>query len=85
MEVGMPRTIRRLMRKYGLKGSNPGRPIPPSRMDIRRPHQPNVGLPRELLRDEHQTRIIDEQFRHWLNDPAARASIERDAVPIPAR
>jgi SAM-dependent methyltransferase len=85
MEVGMPRTIRRLMRKYGLKGSKPGRAIAPSRMDIRRPHQPNVGLPREILRDDHQTRIVDQPFRHWLNDPAVRAAIERDAVPIPAR
>lgn len=80
----MPRTIRRLMRKYGLKRAGSRRAHPPSRFDIRRPHRPDVGLARDLLRDRHQIAGVDQHFRHLLDDPAVRETIERDTIPIPA-
>ena len=81
----MPRTIRRLMRRIRAQGleswsrycAEPDG-YPPAPSTKRRSSA-------RCCDHEHQTRIIDEQFRHWLNDPAARASIERDVVPIPAR
>lgn len=79
----MPRTIRRLMRQYGLKRSGTRRAHRPSKLDIRRPHQPNVGLPRDFFRDD-QIAAVDPPFRHWLDDPAVPTIIQRDPIPIPA-
>ena len=80
----MPRTIRRLMRKYGLKRQGSRRAHPPSMFEVRRPHRPNVGLPRDLLCDVRQIAAVDQQFRPLLDNPAVRDAIERDSIPVPA-
>jgi SAM-dependent methyltransferase len=48
--------------------------------DVRRPLHPNPGLPRDFLDGE----VAISEYRDLLADPATRALIEQDEMPIPA-
>jgi hypothetical protein len=80
----MPSTLRRLIRKYGLKREGSRRAHPPSKFDIRRPHRTDVGLARDLVRDQRQIDAVDPHFRCLLDSSDVRAIIDCDPIPIPA-
>lgn len=80
----MSKTLQRLLRMDRKQNRGNRRAHQPSWFDVRRPHQPTVGLARDLLQDPAHASYVDAQFRALLDDPRVHETIQRDETPIPA-
>jgi ubiquinone/menaquinone biosynthesis C-methylase UbiE len=79
----MPSAIERLMRKDRKPKPAPAGPHAPSWFETERPEGRLLGLPRDWLTDE-QIGYAPSEFKGLLDDPATRAAIKQDTIPIPA-
>jgi SAM-dependent methyltransferase len=52
--------------------------------EVRRPHGPVVGLPRDLSRADDQLAVVIGRYRALLDEPSVIEAIERDEIPIPS-
>jgi SAM-dependent methyltransferase len=80
----MATNLKRILHGHDVRRLGSKTAHAPSWFEVRRPHEPAVGLASQLLRDPDQIEQVDPWAKPLLKDEAILDAIARDDAPIPA-